>query len=87
MATSTGHDALNSWGQAFGTEVVFWMGPFLSSDNFSEIGPMKLVRMLLFLGFVTAVLLIAAGGKFHVGIFLAIGLTLLICLLEPSMAK
>lgn len=47
---------------------------------------MKLARMLLLLGLVTAILLIATGGQFHMGIYLAIGLTMLICLLEPSMA-
>lgn len=48
---------------------------------------MKLARMLLLLGFVTAVLWIAAGGRFHVGIPVAILLTLVLCALEPSIAK
>jgi hypothetical protein len=48
---------------------------------------MKLLRMLLLLGLVTAVLLIAARGQFHIGIILTIALTALICLLEPTLAK
>jgi hypothetical protein len=48
---------------------------------------MKFARMLLLLGFVTAVLLVAADGKFSLGIAVAVGLTFLLCLLEPSIAK
>ena len=48
---------------------------------------MKLARMLLLLGFVSAVLVIASGGQFHIGIPLAILLTLLLCALEPSIVK
>ncbi len=80
-------DVLISRDFPFGTEVVFREGFILPSDRFREKCPMKLVRMLLLLGFVTAVLLIAAGGHFHNGIVLAIVLTALICLLEPSIAK
>jgi hypothetical protein len=48
---------------------------------------MKLARMILLLGLVTALLLAASGGQFHLGILLGIVLTALICLLEPSIAK
>jgi hypothetical protein len=71
----------------FGTEVVFREVSILPSGHFREKCPMKLLRMLLLLGFVTAVLLVATGGQFHTGIVLAIALTTLICLLEPSIAK
>ena len=47
---------------------------------------MRLARMVLLLSFVTLVLTVAAGGKFHIGIPIAIGLTLLFCYLEPSIA-
>jgi hypothetical protein len=78
---------LISYGLAFGTEVVFGESSNFPNDTFREKCPMKLARMLVLLGLVTAVLLIAAGGKFHIGILLTIVLTALICLLEPSMAK
>ena len=81
------HEALISRDFPFGTEVVFREEFTRPSDHFREKCPMKLVRMLLLLGFVTAVLLIATGGQFHIGIILAIALTALICLLEPSIAK
>jgi hypothetical protein len=42
--------------------------------------------MLSFVGLVAAVLLVAAGGQFHLGVMLGIMLTFMICLIEPSLA-
>lgn len=56
-------------------------------DTNGEDEDMRIVRMLSLVGLVAAVLLFATGGQFHLGVLMAIGLTLLICLIEPSTAR
>ncbi len=44
---------------------------------------MKWTRNFLFLGKIATVLLFAGGGRFPLGIFMAVWLCLLLCVLEP----
>jgi hypothetical protein len=52
----------------------------------NKVREMQIARSLSFVGLVAAVLLVAAGGQFHLGILLGIMLTFMICLIEPSLA-
>ena len=86
MAARAKRDCCDSTPLAFGTEVVSKVALSFRFDTFRETWPMRLARMVLLLSFVTLVLMVAAGGKFHIGIPLAVALTFLFCLLEPSIA-